>query len=59
MLRASGQADGTPGTIATITAGLVLLQVTAMLVVLCPGGALRVAALDKAAVAEESADRGR
>lgn len=34
LLRPSGRADGTPHTIAAITAGVVLLQVTAMLVVL-------------------------
>ena len=34
LLRPSAPADGTPGTIAAIAAGVVLLQVTAMLVVL-------------------------
>ena len=34
LLRPSASADGTPRTIAAITAGVVLLQVTAMLVVL-------------------------
>jgi len=34
LLRPSGPADATPRTIAAITAGVVLLQVTAMLVVL-------------------------
>ena len=34
LLRPRGQADGTPRTIAVITAGVMLLQLTAMLVVL-------------------------
>ena len=34
LLRPSASADGTPRTTAAITAGVVLLQVTAMLVVL-------------------------